>query len=139
MTARITLDVVEVAPFEEPFVQAEVYHPVAGRIAGRTFHREGLALKEAAYQRSVRPLRDALLVVYAMVFQGNCWVASRPIARWRGVACRVRATARTRWERIAPASEQPREVAGGEATATASRGCSGAGDATHTGGNNHVG
>jgi hypothetical protein len=33
---------------------------------------------------------------------------------------------------LAPASEQPREVAGGEATATSSRGCSGAGTLAHT-------
>ena len=126
------LKVVEVARFEEAFVKVE-RHDATGRAYDRTFTRESEALREARYQRTLQARLDEMIVVFAMVFSGGAWVASREIACWRGVRCRVRAQTKTRWERFAPASEQPRGDAGGEATATSPRGCSGAGALDLTG------
>lgn len=120
------LDVVEIARFEESFVKVE-RHDTTGRAYDRTFTRESEALREARYQRTLQARPDEMIVVFAMVFAGHAWVASREIACWRGVRCRVRAQTKTRWERIAPASEQPRGGEGGEDRSGSPRGCSGAG------------
>lgn len=129
------LEYVEAPRVEEPFIFVERYER-GERSFTRSFRRESEAAREARYQRTLDAHPDELLVVFALVFRGDEWVASREIACWRGVRCRVRAQTKTRWQRVAPASEQPRGGAGGEATGTSSRGYSGAG-ASAMGGDHH--
>lgn len=126
------LDVVEALRFEEPFIRVE-RHDAAGRAYDRTFMCESEALREARCQRTLQARPDEMIVVFAMVFSGDAWVASREIACWRGVRCRVRAQTKTRWQRIGPASEQPRGGEDGEDRSGSPRGCSGAGASTQGG------
>lgn len=129
------LEYVEAQRFEEAFIFVE-RHERGERTFTRSFRRESGAAREARYQRTLDAHPDELLVVFALMFVGDDWVASREIACWRGVRCRVRAQTKARWQRVAPASEQPCGVDGGEATDTTSRGCSGAG-ALAMGGDHH--